>query len=114
MELGAPTLVQIHLVMCGNTKAALCVPRVDGASDLAGKAQAVNRRSADPELPRNSVLGNRCYCPFSAPSLGEGTVTPAGRTAYSPYSIVKTAVPKTRTLVSLSFDSGSQKSPILW
>jgi hypothetical protein len=54
------------------------------------------------------------YCPFCIFSWEAMTVAPAGVTWYSPYSIVKIAVPKTRTFVSLSFDAGSQKSPIFW
>ena len=52
------------------------------------------------------------YCPFDGFSWEEATASLAGVIWYSRYSMVKNAVPKTRTLVSLSFDSGSQKSPI--
>lgn len=52
------------------------------------------------------------YCPSDGFSWEEATAGPGDVISYSRYSMVRNAVPKTRTLVSLSFDSGNQKSPI--
>jgi len=55
------------------------------------------------------------YCPVDDFSREDTAFTaPLRVISYWPYSMQRSAVPKMRTLVSLSFDSGNQKSPTFW
>jgi len=42
------------------------------------------------------------------------SIPPTRVISYCPYSIQRSAVPRTRTFVWLSFDAGSQNSPTFW
>ena len=72
-----------------------------------------SRSQINDNVNKARVLAGRPvdYCPSDCAPKYEVSFSPeASVISYSPYLIVRTAVPIMRTLVVLSFDSGSQKS----